>query len=317
MEQYLLLWWELSIGPSNSVGLNIFFAIVFAFFLSLQLHFLRLWRTWSYSSSMIAGLALEVGGYGTRATLHYYPLSRNLFLATNLCLTIAPIFFLAAIYLVLARMIVRYEIHDSFISPRGIFLIFTSSDTVSTVLQSVGVGIAILAPTWTTQNLGLHLLLAGVCLQVVSLLIFIYFMFGLFKNMGGPVTAWRADRDVSVYARQSYGSCCSLYFSATVLILIRSAYRIALYARGFDGDVATDQRLFGTFETAAMFVALLKMTASPPGWFMGREGWKLDGWDEKRWEVIETYGSQSSTLGRGGEESDTFRNGQLPPPCEA
>jgi hypothetical protein len=232
MEQYLLLWWELSIGPSDSVGLNIFFAIVFAFFLSLQLHFLRLWRTWSYSASMIAGLALEAGGYSARAALHYYPLIRNLFLAyvfhpsllisrtavdtnkrpvnsTNLCLTIAPIFFLAAIYLVLARMIVRYEIHDSFISPRGIFLIFTSSDTVSTVLQSVGVGIAILAPTWTTQNLGLHLLLAGVCLQVVSLLIFIYFMFGLFKNMGGPVTAWRADRDVSVYARQSYGSCCS------------------------------------------------------------------------------------------------------------
>jgi hypothetical protein len=109
----------------------------------------------------------------------------------------------------------------------------------------------------------------------------------------------------------------TVYFSATVLILIRSAYRIALYARGFDGDVATDQRLFGTFETAAMFVALLKMTASPPGWFMGREGWKLDGWDEKRWEVVETYDSQSSTLGRGGEESDTFRNGQLPPPCEA
>jgi hypothetical protein len=78
MVQELQLWWDLDSVPN--VGFSIFFAVAFAIFFFFQLNFLRLWRTWSYSFSMLAGLALEIGGYIARAELHYHPFSVNWFL---------------------------------------------------------------------------------------------------------------------------------------------------------------------------------------------------------------------------------------------
>jgi hypothetical protein len=78
IEWDLQLWWDLGSGPP--IGWSIFFAVAFAILFFLQLNFLRIWRTWSHSCSMAAGLALEVAGYGARAALHYHPFSSNLFL---------------------------------------------------------------------------------------------------------------------------------------------------------------------------------------------------------------------------------------------
>lgn len=80
----------------------------------------------------------------------------------------------------------------------------------------------------------------------------------------------------------------TVYGAATILITIRCVYRIALFAHGFNADIASDQKLFGTLESWVMFVAVLKMNLTPPGWFMGRDGWKLSGWDEKKWQILET-----------------------------
>jgi hypothetical protein len=119
------------------------------------------------------------------------------------------------------------------------------------------------------------------------------------------------------------------------LITIRCVYRIALFAHGFNADIASDQKLFGTLESWAMFVALLKLTLTPPGWFMGRDGWKLSGWIEKKWQ-IETkdlssivgnvdssdspvYGQQQYVSDDGGAytrelQSSTAGNGDLSDP---
>jgi hypothetical protein len=101
-----------------------------------------------------------------------------------------------------------------------------------------------------------------------------------------------------------------VYGTATILILIRSVYRIALFAHGFNDDIASDQRLFATLESWTMFVALLKMTLTPPGWFMGRDGWKLSGWDEKKWQILETK-DPSSTVDNV-DSSDPPVYGQQP-----
>jgi hypothetical protein len=71
-------------------------------------------------------------------------------------------------------------------------------------------------------------------------------------------------------------------------------YRIALFAQGFNGDIASDQALFSTLESGMIFVALLKMILTPPGWFIGREGWKLSWWDEKRWQILDTKDPSST-----------------------
>lgn len=229
MVQELQLWWELGYVPD--VGFSIFFAVAFAIFFFLQLNFLRLWRTWSYSCCMAAGLALEIGGYIARAKLNYHPISVHWFLvyvfhphvfckvyilrpfnSNILCISIAPFFFTTSIYLVLTHVIVRYGIHDFPLSPRAFLITFMSSDLISIILQAVGGGIGVLAPTWSAQSLGMNIFLAGVSLQVFSLLIFMYFgvvIFGeMTKNSPTDAPAWSADPGVSSKAEQNYGICC-------------------------------------------------------------------------------------------------------------
>jgi hypothetical protein len=156
--------------------------------------------------------------------------TKSSFNSNVLCLSIAPFFFTSAIYLVLTRIIVRYGIHDSRLSPRAFLITFMSFDLIFVILQAVDGGVGILASTWSAQNLGMDILLAGVVLQVFSLLIFIYFAAEIFGKMGKvdkstmAAPAWTADQGVSSYAKQSYGVCCSckcIFNPSRIIFLIK------------------------------------------------------------------------------------------------
>lgn len=62
------------------------------------------WREWTYMGCMIAGCIVEMVGYGGRIMLHQNPWTFSGFLMQIICITTAPVFFCAAIYLLLTRM---------------------------------------------------------------------------------------------------------------------------------------------------------------------------------------------------------------------
>jgi RTA1 like protein len=89
-----------------------------------------------------------------------------------ICLTIAPTFFSAAIYLCLARIVVVYgEAHSRF-RPRTYTLTFIACDFFSLVLQAVGGALADTAGTRQEEETGVHIMIAGLSFQVASLLLF-------------------------------------------------------------------------------------------------------------------------------------------------
>jgi hypothetical protein len=91
-----------------------------------------------------------------------------------ICLTIAPVFFTAGIYLTLSRVIMHYGPHNSRLTPKTYTITFICSDFIALVLQSAGGGIAdqgSLSPS--ARNGGVHLMVAGLSFQVLSILIFI------------------------------------------------------------------------------------------------------------------------------------------------
>jgi hypothetical protein len=108
---------------------------------------LGIWcRTWGYLVAMVLGCVLEVLGYVGRVQMHYNPFpedpfllsvrSLKLFLATRhwadlesdlrylICVTIASVFFTAAIYLCLARVVVAYGEKLSILRPRTYTILF-------------------------------------------------------------------------------------------------------------------------------------------------------------------------------------------------
>jgi hypothetical protein len=90
-----------------------------------------------------------------------------------ICLTIAPVFFAASIYLILSRIIVHYGIHHARISPKTISLTFMSCDFIALLLQATGGAIADTAGTAKGSDQGTHIMVGGLGFQVLSLLLFI------------------------------------------------------------------------------------------------------------------------------------------------
>ncbi len=88
-------------------------------------------------------------------------------------LTIGPTFFTASIYLCLARIIVVFGEGLSRFKPRTYTISFVLSDVISLILQALGGAKASGAQTYDAKQIGVHIMVAGLVLQVLSLLVFI------------------------------------------------------------------------------------------------------------------------------------------------
>ena len=90
-----------------------------------------------------------------------------------ICLAIGPVFFSAAIYLCLSRIIVHYGSQHARIPPKAISIGFMTCDWIALILQSVGGALADTASTAYGQEQGTHIMVSGLGFQVLTLLIFV------------------------------------------------------------------------------------------------------------------------------------------------
>jgi hypothetical protein len=88
-------------------------------------------------------------------------------------LTIGPTFFTASIYLCLSRIIVVFGEGLARFKPRTYTISFIISDIISLVLQATGGAKASGAPTYDAKQVGIHIMVAGLALQVISLVFFL------------------------------------------------------------------------------------------------------------------------------------------------
>ena len=92
-----------------------------------------------------------------------------------ICLTIAPVFLTAAIYLCLARIVVLYGEVNSRLKPRTYTIMFVTFDFTSLVFQAIGGAIAATSNTDSSTQVGVNIMIAGLSWQVASLLVFMAF----------------------------------------------------------------------------------------------------------------------------------------------
>ena len=90
-----------------------------------------------------------------------------------ICLTIAPAFITASIYLCLSRIVTVYGPQHSRLAPRSYTYIFIGCDLFALVLQGAGGGIASTARTHAGSVSGAHVMVAGLAWQVVSMTLFL------------------------------------------------------------------------------------------------------------------------------------------------
>jgi len=245
---------------------NALYAAIFGIYLLMNIYLGIRHKTWGYMTAMTVGLAGEIVGYIGRILLWQNPFdpTGNNFLIYIVCLTISPALISAAIYLCLARIVVVFGEDISRFRPRTYTLIFCSCDLFSLVLQALGGGMTSSAKTYSAQQTGINIMLAGLSAQVISLFIFsvmaLEYAFRLYRN---PLS-WDT-RHAALYQSRLFRTFLIGLAVATLTIFTRSTFRVAELSGGFHGSLANNQVSFMILEGAMVTIACSCLTLLHPG----------------------------------------------------
>ncbi|OLN96572.1 Sphingoid long-chain base transporter RSB1-like protein 2 [Colletotrichum chlorophyti] len=173
-----------------------------------------------------------------------------------LCITIAPVFFSAAIYVLLSQTINFLDRSVSRFSPRLYYWTFIPVDIVSLVLQAVGGALSSVGTTKKDVDTGVNISLAGLVLQVVSLLVFC----GLFADYMISYIRLPSRSEMSMRLKVFL----SFLGLSTVLILLRCVYRIVELHEGYFSHWFRDEPLFIGLESVVMSLAVFCLHIGHP-----------------------------------------------------
>lgn len=204
-----------------------------------------------------------------------------------MCLTIAPAFISAAIYVSLARIIGVYTTGASRIKQRTSSLIFVAFDVVSLLLQAAGGAITTSNDDSTVQA-GINIMIAGLASQVASLTLYLAVCvdFGLriyrshsrgkfyFQSTGNnefpqPVLDEGSKRKkrftltpqfARLRASKMWAAFLICQGLATICIYIRSIFRVAELSGGFNGYLANNEVTFMVLEGAMISIAAIALS---------------------------------------------------------
>lgn len=280
-----------------SLGGNLSYAGFFGLLLIFQLFLGAAHRTWGFLAGMSVGLVVEIIGYAARVQLHHNPFPFDPFLMQLICLTIAPAFLCAAIYLCLGRIVVAYGKGASWLRPRTYTYVFVGCDFVSLVLQGAGGGITATADDKAASDVGVNVMIAGLVFQVVALAAFMALCgWFAFRIRSHPELRNHAFADLT----RTFQFRCFLggLGLAVVLIFVRCAYRVAELSEGFSGELANDELLFMILEGPMLMAACFCLTVFHPGPSFGGR------WAEAHPSKDAGSGYASRGSKRGSESAD-------------
>lgn len=246
-------------GYRPAFSLAVFAAIWFALFFAVHLFQTIRRRSWYFITFPI-GLVFEVVGYIARSlSAQKDPYHLLYFILNYFFIVTAPVFLAAGVYTVLSALIERVGGRYSVVRPRVILWFFVVSDVIATGVQVTGAALIGVRESNkedpTTAN---NILLGGLAYQVFSLTVFVILTASIF-----------------VRARHALHSLGLVTFSAafgvvTVLIYLRTCFRLAETAEGLGGRLSTHEAYFACLEFAPVAAAVLVFAVWFPGRCVGR-----------------------------------------------
>ncbi|KAL9115179.1 MAG: hypothetical protein Q9227_000973 [Pyrenula ochraceoflavens] len=198
---------------------------------------------------------MEIVGYIARSLAATKdPYNLIYFILQYFFIVVAPVFFSASIYTILSFLINAVGGEASPLPPKAILWIFILCDIIATGAQVGGAANIGVAESHrkdpTTAN---NVLLGGLAFQCFDFAIFLSLL-GLF--------IYRA-RD-KVLMADGWKFICALV-SASLLVYLRTAFRLAETAEGLNGFLTTHEVFFGCLEFAPVVVAVWIFAAFHPG----------------------------------------------------
>ncbi|KAI5465471.1 RTA1 like protein-domain-containing protein [Mariannaea sp. PMI_226] len=211
------------------------------------------WKSWGFMGGMLAGCLSEVIGYVGRILLWDNPFSFNAFMIQIVCLTIAPVFYTASIYVTLSKTINFFGPELSRFKPQLFYWVFIPLDIICLALQAAGGALS----TNDDGDAGVDISMAGLILQVIVLVVFI----AAFVDY--MIRYWRSGRASAFNWR--FKAFFGGLSAAIILILTRCIYRVAELQDGYDGKLIKEEAPFIVLEGAVVFLAAACLCFGHPG----------------------------------------------------
>ncbi|KAI0114383.1 RTA1-domain-containing protein [Nemania sp. FL0031] len=251
-------------GYRPNLGIDIFFAIVYFAIISHCLFVAIKKRVWlGYTIATLIGAILELIGFIARIYGYVQPFLRNGWIIQYSLITFAPVFMTAAIYVCIGR-IADYLGRGKFnINPRLYARVFIPGDVLALLIQSSGGGVSVTEDVDPNGGVstGQGIIIAGLTLQVVSLTIFFILFLGVIwpTDLFRSNRARRLDRD-----DKRVRMFIVLILIAIVLIIGRSAFRVAEFSGGIFGSLGHNEILFIVFDGFPVAIATSLMVIFHP-----------------------------------------------------
>ncbi|OLN96108.1 Sphingoid long-chain base transporter RSB1-like protein 6 [Colletotrichum chlorophyti] len=213
-------------------------------------------KHWGFMASMIGGCLLEIIGYVGRLILYENPFSFGGFLLQIICITVAPVFFCAAIYVTLSEVVNAVDRSISRFEPRLFYYMFIPCDMASLILQATGGALSTVGNDKAKVQVGVNVSLAGLIFQVVCLVGFC-FVFADYL-----IACTRSDARQQITRRMK--TFLAFLFVATLLILVRCSYRIEELKEGYFSPMFRNEPLFIGLESSVMVAAVFSLVIGNP-----------------------------------------------------
>ncbi|EXJ83685.1 hypothetical protein A1O1_07309 [Capronia coronata CBS 617.96] len=242
------------------------------------------YRAWGFMAAMLLGCIDEILGYVGRILLWQNPWGHPGFIMQIVLITIGPVFFSAAIYVMLSQIITYISVQHSRFRPQFFYYIFIPCDIISLILQAVG------GAKSSTSNgadaSGVNIALAGLAFQVATLVVFVIMTVDYFIRSRSVWRSVRLPRRFLVFV--------TFLSLATLFILIRCCYRVYELNEGYsrDSEALRDEDLFVGLESVMVILAAYCLIVAHPGvgFNRGERGLVVD---EKTGQVEERTLDQS------------------------
>lgn len=165
----------------------------------------------------------------------------------------------------LKHIVIEISPKHSYLRPRLYTWIFIACDLLSLILQGAGGGVAATADNGSSlQNTGNDLMMAGICWQVFTLLVFGTLCLSYALRVRSHAAELPAHAHTLLSQSRVKFFIGSL-FAAYIFIFARCVYRIAEMANGWKSAIMQDEPSFIALEGVVIAIATILLTVAHPG----------------------------------------------------
>jgi hypothetical protein len=249
-------------GYTPAFSLAVFAAAWFALFMVIHLFQTIRFRSW-YFITFPVGLLFEIVGYIARSlSAKKDPYHLLYFILNYFFIVTAPVFLAAGVYTILSALIPRLGRRYSLAPPKFILWFFITSDVIATVVQVTGAAlIGVRQSNREDPTVANNILLGGLAYQVFSISVFVILT---------ATFLFRARREISARGKK-LSIFCVAFSVATILVYLRTIFRLAETAEGLGGHLYSNEIYFACLEFAPIALAVMLFAIWHPGRCVGKK----------------------------------------------